>query len=211
LQALAGAADIDLKIDVQSLLPKVSVDRLRIQLVIFSLVQNALAASAHARTRIPAAPEPDGFDAAGDLHYWSDVPLAAQAMKEGAFEFVQKPCRDQDLLDRVNRALHLDTENRGTLALRADLSAQFDSLTPREKRVMQFVVDGAANKVIAIDLGLSERTMEIHRVKVMEKMEPRFVAHLVRMQTSIPTNPKSDPQWRAPQQRAVPALVFAPE
>ena len=114
-----------------------------------------------------------------------DVPMAVQAMKEGAFEFVQKPFRDQDLLDRINHALEQDKANRSTLALRADVSHRFESLTPREKQVMQLVVDGAANKVIAIDLGLSERTVEIHRAKVMEKMGARSVAHLVRLQMSL--------------------------
>jgi two-component system, LuxR family, response regulator FixJ len=114
-----------------------------------------------------------------------DVPMAVQAMKEGAFEFVQKPFRDQDLLDRINHALELDQQNRSTLALRADISQRYESLTPREKQVMEMVVDGAANKVIAIDLGLSERTVEIHRAKVMEKMGARSVAHLVKLQMSL--------------------------
>lgn len=114
-----------------------------------------------------------------------DVPMAVQAMKEGAFEFVQKPFRDQDLLDRINHALEQDKENRSTLALRADVLHRTESLTPREKQVMALVVDGAANKVIAIDLGLSERTVEIHRAKVMEKMGARSVAHLVKLQMSL--------------------------
>jgi two-component system response regulator FixJ len=114
-----------------------------------------------------------------------DVPMAVQAMKEGAFEFVQKPFRDQDLLDRINHALEQDKENRSTLARRADVLHRVDSLTPREKQVMAMVVDGAANKVIAIDLGLSERTVEIHRAKVMEKMGARSVAHLVKLQMSL--------------------------
>ncbi len=116
-----------------------------------------------------------------------DVPMAVQAMKDGAFEFVQKPFRDQELLDRINHALELDRENRGSLALRADVLRRFESLTPREKQVMGLVVDGAANKVIAIDLGLSERTVEIHRAKVMEKMGARSVAHLVKLQLELAT------------------------
>ena len=114
-----------------------------------------------------------------------DVPMAVQAMKEGAFEFVQKPFRDQDLLDRINHALEQDKENRSTLARRADVLHRVESLTPREKQVMAMVVDGAANKVVAIDLGLSERTVEIHRAKVMEKMGARSVAHLVKLQMSV--------------------------
>lgn len=114
-----------------------------------------------------------------------DVPMAVQAMKEGAFEFLQKPFRDQDLLDRINHALEQDKEIRSTLARRADVLRRFESLTPREKEVMAMVVDGVANKVIAVDLGLSERTVEIHRAKVMEKMGARSVAHLVKLQMSL--------------------------
>jgi FixJ family two-component response regulator len=118
----------------------------------------------------------------------ADVPMAVQAMKEGAFEFIQKPFRDQDLLDRINHALKQDADNRSTLARRADIVERLDSLTPRERQVMSMVVDGAANKVIAVDLGLSERTVEIHRAKVMEKMGARSIAHLVKLQMSLSDN-----------------------
>lgn len=114
-----------------------------------------------------------------------DVPMAVQAMKEGAFEFIQKPFRDQDLLDRINHALKQDTDNRNMVARRADVLHRLESLTPRERQVMDLVVDGAANKVIAIDLGLSERTVEIHRAKVMEKMGARSVAHLVKLHLTL--------------------------
>jgi FixJ family two-component response regulator len=114
-----------------------------------------------------------------------DVPMAVQAMKEGAFEFIQKPFRDQDLLDRINHALKLDAENRSTVARRTEVQHRLESLTPREHQVMDMVVDGAANKVIAIDLNLSERTVEIHRAKVMEKMGARSVAHLVKLHLTL--------------------------
>jgi two-component system response regulator FixJ len=114
-----------------------------------------------------------------------DVPMAVQAMKEGAFEFIQKPFRDQDLLDRINHALKQDAENRNTVARRAEVLHRLESLTPRERQVMDLVVDGAANKVIAIDLDLSERTVEIHRHKVMEKMGARSVAHLVKLHLTL--------------------------
>ena len=114
-----------------------------------------------------------------------DIPMAVQAMKDGAFDFLQKPFRDQDLLDRINGALKLDAENRASVDRLADLKQRSDSLTPREREVMAFVVDGKANKVIAIDLGLSERTVEIHRSNVMEKMGARSVAHLVKMHLSL--------------------------
>jgi two-component system, LuxR family, response regulator FixJ len=118
-----------------------------------------------------------------------DVPMAVQAMKEGAFEFVQKPFRDQDLLDRINHALKQDAENRNTVARRTEVLHRLESLTPRERQVMDLVVDGAANKVIAIDLDLSERTVEIHRAKVMEKMGARSVAHLVRLHLTLAEKP----------------------
>jgi FixJ family two-component response regulator len=110
-----------------------------------------------------------------------DIPMAVQAMKDGAFDFLQKPFRDQDLLDRINAALKQDLENRAAVDRHADLRKRAESLTPREHEVMALVVDGRANKVIAIDLGLSERTVEIHRANVMEKMGARSVAHLVKM------------------------------
>jgi two-component system response regulator FixJ len=118
-----------------------------------------------------------------------DVPMAVQAMKEGAFEFVQKPFRDQDLLDRINHALKQDAENRNTVARRTEVLNRLESLTPRERQVMDLVVEGAANKVIAIDLDLSERTVEIHRAKVMEKMGARSVAHLVKLHLTLADKP----------------------
>jgi two-component system response regulator FixJ len=114
-----------------------------------------------------------------------DVPMAVQAMKDGAFDFLQKPFRDQDLLDRINAALKQDAQNRESVDRLADLRQREQSLTPREREVMAHVVDGKANKVIAIDLGLSERTVEIHRANVMEKMGARSVAHLVKMHLTL--------------------------
>src|SRR6202790_445322 len=121
-----------------------------------------------------------------------DVPMAVQAMKEGAFEFIQKPFRDQDLLDRINHALQQDAESRNNLARRSDVVRRLETLTPRELQVMDMVVDGLANKVIAIDLNLSERTVEIHRAKVMEKMGARSVAHLVKLHLALTAGADSD-------------------
>jgi len=114
-----------------------------------------------------------------------DVPMAVQAMKEGAYQFIQKPFRDQDLLDHINHALQHDADNRKSVALRAEVLRRLELLTPRERQVLELVVGGAANKVIAIDLHLSERTVEIHRAKVMEKMGARSVAHLVKLYLSV--------------------------
>jgi two-component system, LuxR family, response regulator FixJ len=114
-----------------------------------------------------------------------DIPMAVQAMKDGAFDFLQKAFRDQELLDRINAALKQDAQNRESVDRLADLRQRAQSLTPREREVMGHVVDGKANKVIAIDLGLSERTVEIHRANVMEKMAARSVAHLVKMHLTL--------------------------
>jgi len=114
-----------------------------------------------------------------------DIPMAVQAMKDGCFDFLQKPFRDQELLDRINAALKQDAQNRESVDRLADLRQRAESLTPREREVMAAVVDGKANKVVAIDLGLSERTVEIHRANVMDKMGARSVAHLVKMHLTL--------------------------
>ena len=114
-----------------------------------------------------------------------DIPMAVQAMKDGAFDFLTKPFRDQDLLDRINSALKQDAENRSAIEQHADLRRRADSLTPREREVLELIVEGKANKVVAIDLGLSERTIEIHRANLMEKMGARSIAHLVKMHLTL--------------------------
>jgi len=114
-----------------------------------------------------------------------DVPMAVEAMHNGAFDFIQKPYRDQDLLDRINQALTWDEEHRSQEDRKRALMERYDSLTPREREVMECVVRGLANKVIAMDLDLSQRTVEIHRARVMEKMHARSLAELVRMSMVI--------------------------
>jgi FixJ family two-component response regulator len=110
-----------------------------------------------------------------------DVPMAVQAMQKGAIDFVQKPARDQDLLDRITRALEVDSRRRGERAQKSDIAARVKSLTRREREVLDLVVTGKANKVIAFELGVSQRTVEIHRARVMAKMQARSLADLVRM------------------------------
>jgi FixJ family two-component response regulator len=114
-----------------------------------------------------------------------DVPMAVEAMHQGAFDFIQKPFRDQELLDRINQALSWDQEHRSEDERRRSVEERFTSLTPREREVMDCVVRGLANKVIAMDLDLSQRTVEIHRARVMEKMNARSLADLVRMSLLI--------------------------
>jgi len=110
-----------------------------------------------------------------------DVPMAVEAMQAGAVDFIQKPFRDQDLIDRINQALEKDSHNRAALGERNDIRRRLETLTPREREVLDLVVHGKANKVIAGDLKLSQRTVEIHRARVMEKMHASSLAHLVRM------------------------------
>ena len=110
-----------------------------------------------------------------------DVPMAVEAMQHGAFDFLQKPFRDQDLMDRIQRALEKDRANRAALGEHSRIREQHETLTPREREVLALVTSGKANKVMAADLGLSQRTIEIHRARVMEKMGASSLAHLVRM------------------------------
>ncbi|MGH8262745.1 MAG: response regulator transcription factor [Steroidobacteraceae bacterium] len=110
-----------------------------------------------------------------------DVPMAVEAMQQGAFDFLQKPFRDQDLIDRIQRALAADQKNRLVLKERDRVRARLDSLTPREREVLELMMRGKPNKVMAGDLGLSQRTVEIHRARVMEKTEAASLAQLVRM------------------------------
>jgi FixJ family two-component response regulator len=110
-----------------------------------------------------------------------DVPMAVDAMKSGALDFIQKPFRDQDLLDRIHQALERDEQRRDDNREVAEIRNRVARLTGRETEVMQRVVTGQANKVIALDLGVSQRTVEIHRARVMQKMGARSLAELVRM------------------------------
>ena len=117
-----------------------------------------------------------------------DIPMAVEAIQHGAFDFLQKPFGDQDLLNRVQRALAADGENRKLLAQRDLLRERFESLTPREREVLALVTQGKANKVMAGDLGVSQRTVEIHRARVMEKMGANSLAQLVRMTIDLGTD-----------------------
>lgn len=110
-----------------------------------------------------------------------DVPMAVEAMRQGAFEFLQKPFRDHDSIDSIQRALELDRRNRADLAEKERNRARLNALTSREKQVLALVTQGKASKVVAADLGISRRTVEIHRDQLMEKMGASSLAQLVRM------------------------------
>jgi len=110
-----------------------------------------------------------------------DIPMAVEAMQHGAFDFLQKPFRDQDLIDRIQRALERDARNRAALTQHARIRQRFESLTPREREVLMLMTRGKPNKVMAAELGVSQRTVEIHRARVMEKSGADSLAQLVRM------------------------------
>jgi FixJ family two-component response regulator len=114
-----------------------------------------------------------------------DVAMAVEAMRHGAFDFLQKPFRDQELLDRVQRALKRDADNRAELGRMRELRQRLESLTPREREVLGLLSQGNANKVMAHKLGISQRTVEIHRARIMEKMHAASLAHLVRMAAAV--------------------------
>ncbi|WP_019531016.1 response regulator transcription factor [Dasania marina] len=123
-----------------------------------------------------------------------DVPMAVEAMQQGAIDFVQKPYREQELLDKIATAMALDEDNRASLQQRQLIMQRMNDLTPRERDVMQLMVEGKANKVIAIDLEISQRTVEIHRARVMEKLNANSLAHLVRMFMAVEGQLSSNPE-----------------
>ncbi len=110
-----------------------------------------------------------------------DIPMAVEAMQHGAFDFLQKPFRDQDLIDRIQKALAKDAKTRAALKEHERIRHRIESLTPREREVLALMTQGKPNKVMAVDLGVSQRTVEIHRARVMEKTGVSSLAQLVRM------------------------------
>jgi two-component system response regulator FixJ len=116
-----------------------------------------------------------------------DIPMAVEAMQHGAFDFLQKPFRDQDLIDRLQKALAKDMEDRAQLKQRDDIRTRFETLTPREHEVLVLMVRGLPNKIMAAELGVSQRTVEIHRARVMEKTAAGSLAQLVRMFLDLST------------------------
>ena len=110
-----------------------------------------------------------------------DVSMAVKAMKAGALDFIEKPFSDEQLIGSIRRALGVDADLRRRQRGRAEVAARMAQLTPREHEVMLMVTDGKSNKEIAKALGVSAKTVEAHRAKVMEKMDARSLAELVRM------------------------------
>ncbi|MEW8524381.1 MAG: response regulator transcription factor [Candidatus Thiodiazotropha endolucinida] len=113
-----------------------------------------------------------------------DVPMAVRAMKSGAVDFIEKPFNDELLLESIRYALALDVKQRDMQKQRAEIATRLARLTPREHEVMVMVTNGKANKEIASSLGVSAKTVEAHRARVMEKMQANSLAELVRMAIS---------------------------
>ena len=112
---------------------------------------------------------------------FGDVPLAVDAMKAGAVDFLEKPFTKATILDCIGRALSLSTQVRVEDRFSADAKTRVESLTPRERQVLERVISGRQSKIIAFDLGISVRTVENHRARIMGKMQAQSVSHLVRM------------------------------
>jgi FixJ family two-component response regulator len=114
-----------------------------------------------------------------------DVPTTVQAMKAGAIDFLAKPFAASDLLDAIRHAVEKDTRDLGTEAHTRSIDARVKTLTPRERQVFALVVTGMLNKQIAARLGIVEKTVKVHRARVMEKMRAGSVAELVRLADNI--------------------------
>lgn len=116
---------------------------------------------------------------------YAEVPIAVRAMKAGAFDFIEKPFSDQTLLDRIRKAIAMDRRARRTQEERTQVRKRMTQLTPRERDVMERVVEGSSNKVIAAELNVSTKTVEVHRKRVMEKMAAHSLADLIRLRLLV--------------------------
>jgi len=114
-----------------------------------------------------------------------DIPMSVRAMKAGAVEFLTKPYRDQDLLDAIRIALERDRDRREKEKEATELNQRFDSLTPRERKVISMVALGMLNKQIAAELGTAENTVKVHRSRAIEKMHAQSLADLVKMMEKL--------------------------
>ena len=121
----------------------------------------------------------------------ADVPMAVQAMKGGAIDILTKPVDEKDLMNAVNRGIERDRDARKSRAERSAVQVRFESLTPREREVMHLVVCGLLNKEIAAELGTVEKTIKVHRARVMEKMAAGSLPDLVRMAGTVGVGPEN--------------------
>lgn len=120
-----------------------------------------------------------------------DIPMAVRAVNAGALDFIEKPFDDEVLLERIARAFEVDARRRTTETETAEVRRRLERLTPRERDVLRGIVDGKLNKQIADDLDISVRTVELHRGRVLEKLDATNAADLVRMVLSLDAPPES--------------------
>jgi len=128
---------------------------------------------------------------------YGDVPMVVRAMKAGALNFLEKPCRDQQLWEALQEGLKWDAAHRQHVVLRAKVLHRLRRLTSGEHEVLRQLIDGKSNKTIAAELGLSVRTIEVRRAKLMRKMKAESLAELIRLTLS------ADPHYGKPQTNAV--------
>lgn len=114
-----------------------------------------------------------------------DVPMAVRAIQSGAIDFIEKPFNNQSMLDSVHKAIELDARQRGESSRLLEIEENYNTLTPREKQVLQLIIKGKRNKNIAYELIISQSTVEAHRSKVMEKMHAATLSDLMRMALSL--------------------------
>jgi two-component system response regulator DctR len=114
-----------------------------------------------------------------------DVPMAVAALKKGAFHFIEKPFNDHDLVDLVENALAADRDRQRVAASRETIEARLATLTQREREVMELILEGKYNKVIADDLSISMRTVEAHRSRIFDKMDVRSAVELAQLLTVL--------------------------
>jgi two-component system, LuxR family, response regulator DctR len=126
-----------------------------------------------------------------------DVPQAVQAIKAGAFDFIEKPFREPELVDRVRDALNLDRARRVREATNASIESRLRSLSAREREVMEGILAGKFNKVIAAELNIAMRTVEVHRARIFEKMNVRSAVELVQLLLNGPLQPAQTPDGQA--------------
>lgn len=124
----------------------------------------------------------------------ADIPISVQAMKAGAVDFLQKPYREQELLDAISQALDRARQRRSEQDLTRDLRARFQKLTRRERQVLRLVVQGRMNKQMAGELGISEVMVKVHRASVLRKMEADSLAELVRLSERLDLGGPEDPE-----------------
>ena len=118
-----------------------------------------------------------------------DVPMAVRAMRAGAVDFIEKPFSDTAILDAVRRAVAAAGRAESDRGLATEAAARLETLTPRERQVLERLVIGQPNKIIAFELDISPRTVEIHRARVMEKMRAESLSHLVRLALAAKVEP----------------------